>query len=263
MPNWVTNKVTIKSLTKETMDKFLKAGKPNKKEDRIEGHKYSFGSWRPMPRTFRQYDTTNHPNGEGLVIGDPLDYFVENSPIVTEKLIEKFKKATAHQEKKYGVVGWYDWKCKFYGCKWDAGFDIEHISDTEVQLSIFDTAWSAPLEFFEFIAQKFGLVIDMLSHYEDCENRHIIINDEFDGGEYYGDCDYTEMREEFLRRVDEDDTLSDEQKTIRKATVDRYFVDDYWFCSTPVDENWDNFNDWFVECIEQEDEEEPDESEEK
>lgn len=260
MPNWTQNLVTIKSSDKETMDKFLKAGKPNKKGNRSEG-KYSFESWIPMPRTFHKYDTTNYRNGDGLIVGKPLSWR-KDSPVVTEETIKKFKAATAYQKKRYGVIGWYDFGLKYWGTKWNASFDISRLSDTEVRVEVFDTAWSAPLEFFEAIAKKFGLYIDMLSHYEDCDNRCFIIDPEGDG-EYYGDIDYTEMRDEFLRRVDEDDTLTDEQKVIRRSTVDKFFTGDYWFCTSDVECNWADFNDWFIENVETDDSSTEDDSEEE
>lgn len=36
-----------------------------------------------------------------------------------EKYVRGHKRAKAYQQKKYGVVGWYDWNVKYYGCKWD------------------------------------------------------------------------------------------------------------------------------------------------
>ena len=39
---------------------------------------------------------------------------------------------------KYGYDNWYNWSNANWGTKWNA-YDVEHISDTEVQ---FDTAWS-------------------------------------------------------------------------------------------------------------------------
>ena len=250
MPNWCTNKVTIKSSDKETMDKFLKAGKPNKKCNRSEG-KYSFESWVPMPRTFHQYGTTNYPNGDGLIVGKPLSWR-KDSPVVTEEIIKKFKAATAYQKKRYGVIGWYDFGLKYWGTKWNADFDISRLSDTEVRVEVFDTAWSAPLEFFETIAKKFGLTIELSAHYEDCENRMFIINDP-NAGDYYGDIDDSEMRKEFLRRVYEDETLSEEQKKIREKTGNEFFDGDYWFCTSDVESNWADFNDWFIENVETDD----------
>ena len=45
--------------------------------------------------------------------------------------------------KKYGVVGWYDYNCKMYGCKWNSELNVEHQSDEEVVFTA-DTPWSAP-----------------------------------------------------------------------------------------------------------------------
>ena len=186
MPNWTNNSIRIEG-PKEVLDKFLADGKANEKGE------YSFNSWIPIPETYRKYDTTNHPNGEGLRLGQPVDFFEEGSPIVTEELIEEYKQATKEQAEKYGSVGWYDWRCANYGCKWDMAFDsIDRIDDTCLNIMV-DTPWSAPGEFLLTISERYPeLTINAYSVYEEGEWETI----EFHAGEYEtlesGLCDWRE-----------------------------------------------------------------------
>ena len=93
----------------------------------------------PMPESFRKYDTTNHPNGRGLEIGKKAGWR-EDSPIVTEELIAEYKRVTREQSEIWGVVGWYDWSCKYWGTKWNA-----YNTYADGNAIYMDTAWSAPL----------------------------------------------------------------------------------------------------------------------
>lgn len=186
MPNWTRNSISVEG-PKEVLDKMLADGKAN------EQGVYAFSSWIPMPETYHKYDTTNHPNGEGLRVGEHVNWD-KDSPIVTEELIEEFKQATIEQKQKYGVVGWYDWNCANYGCKWDMDFDyLERISDTELTIEV-DTPWSAPNVFLLRMSQRYPeLTFTADSHYEEGEWEIL----EFHAGGYDQlDCGLEEWREE-------------------------------------------------------------------
>lgn len=91
MPNWVFNTITIKGKN-EDIERFLS-----------DANKYGngtikFSSWIPVPETFIKYDTTNHPDGKGLEIGKRAGYR-EDSPIVTQELIDEYKAATARRKR--------------------------------------------------------------------------------------------------------------------------------------------------------------------
>lgn len=146
MPNWVDNIVTIKG-KKEDIVKVLSDAK------KYENGTIRFSSWIPVPETFKKYDTTNYPNGEGLEIGERVGY-EKDSPIVTQELIEEYKAATKLQMEQYGVVGWYDYNCKTYGCKWDCPVEIMSRSEDALTLSC-ETPWSAPNIFFLTMSERY------------------------------------------------------------------------------------------------------------
>lgn len=127
MPNWVITKVDVNGKDK---DKFIAW---------VEEHKDNlFDSTVPMPKTFKDYDTTNYPYGrrnknETLKIGEEL----YTGKVVDEAYINGLIKATKYQKQRYGVVGWYDWACKYWGTKWDAS----GVCTDENGVS-FTTAWA-------------------------------------------------------------------------------------------------------------------------
>ena len=138
MPNWTSNSINITG-SKDAIKKF--------KADAIkhEGGILLLSSWMPIPETFLKYDTTNHPYGKGLKVGnkwwDGLGH--HGDEIITEELIEEFKRATEEQKEKYGVIGWYDYNLKTFGCKWDCRVEISNESDEQIDLST-ETPWYAP-----------------------------------------------------------------------------------------------------------------------
>ena len=157
MPNWTYNTIRVEgskdSLTKFMTDGLANAHKPEKEGDNPQ---LSLSSWIPTPETFKKYDTTNHPDGKGLKVGDKWwDGLGDHGDkVVTEELIEEFKRATEEQRTKYGVVGWYDYNVKTFGCKWDSEVRVENINDTEINLSA-DTPWSAPENWLRTISAKY------------------------------------------------------------------------------------------------------------
>lgn len=138
MPNWCENNLTVKG-SKHNMLKFFKIGVnkdiPTTFDDEfirfINNSKSSLSAFYPRPKTF-DVDTTNYP--------------------------EKFKKSAEYQLKKYGVVGWYDWCCQYYGTKWDSDFEFGkvNIEDNNIEIDTwFETAWSPPIAWLEKVQQDF------------------------------------------------------------------------------------------------------------
>lgn len=243
MPNWTNNRLSIRG-TKEDIAKFLADGKAD------ENGVYSMNSWVAMPQTFIDYDTTNHPYGEGLKVGKPISYH-DDAPICTEETIEEFKKASKYQEDTYGVIGWYNWACAHWGTKWDADFSI--LCQTEERIDFgFDTAWSLPTYFIETIAERYpNLTIRIYSHFEDSGN----IAYEFEGGGEPTDMliefidIITEMKDDVIKDGEGED-LSDAydewmgQEQYNLATLSEYLEDD----GDAFDEVSAEFYEWYECC---------------
>lgn len=148
MPNWTYNTITITG-PKETLKKFVEDGRGAEKQ-------LFLSSWLPIPETYQKYDTTNHPNGKGLKVGEKWwdGLGSHEGQVVTEELIEEFKAATKEQAEKYGAVGWYDYNVKTFGCKWDCEVNVEFHTDTEIVLTT-DTPWSAPGNWLRTISKNY------------------------------------------------------------------------------------------------------------
>lgn len=161
MPNWTYNRIAVKG-EKKNLDKFMSDA------IRSEGGDLYLSSWLPIPETYIKYDTTNHPDGNGLKVGENwYDGHGDHNQLVTEELIEEFKKATAEQRKKYGVVGWYDYNLKTFGCKWDSEVEVESEGEEEVILTA-DTPWSAPEQWLRTISAKYPeLTFNLYAQYEE------------------------------------------------------------------------------------------------
>ena len=170
MPNWTYNSIRVEG-SKDSLTKFMNDGLANARKPENEGDnpQLSLSSWIPTPETFRKYDTTNHPDGKGLKVGDKWwdGLGSHGDKVVTEELIEEFKQATKEQAEKYGVVGWYDYNVKTFGCKWDSEVCVESINDTEINLSA-DTPWSAPENWLRTISAKYpDLTFHLYATYEE------------------------------------------------------------------------------------------------
>lgn len=159
MPNWVTNKIKIygkeqdiaelinsalvncglepKDNAEDGLKELVKNGMPsitlykpiyNPEEKRV-----AFSTFLPIPRTFLEYDTTNYP--------------------------EKYPEICAKQREEYGVVGWYDYNIKAFGCKWDSELEdmkLQQYNDDLYELSFnVNTPWSPPFEFLKRLKEKF------------------------------------------------------------------------------------------------------------
>lgn len=112
-------------------------GKPFEKGDVEQGIKVEkgvcFSTFLPIPDTFLKFDTTNHEDA--------------------------FADEAAKQKKEYGVVGWYEYNCTFFGCKWDSVFDRILVNQPDddnyvVEMSV-ETPWSPPVEFVVRLSKLF------------------------------------------------------------------------------------------------------------
>lgn len=235
MPNWTNNRILVKG-PKEVLDRMLAEGTTNSDGD------HHFGSWFPIPEIFIKYDTTNHPNGAYLEVGRPISW-ESGAPIATEELIEEFKKATAEQKEKYGVVGWYDWNVDNYGCKWDCEFTPNRLGDNILEISV-DTPWSAPKPFLIKMSKRYPeLEFDLYAHYEDCENEACSF---MDGVEDYLDEDYvlTQANDYILKRINE--RPDSEERVLLTKCAQSFFSNKVWRISIATPEGQ---YDYFVSCL--------------
>lgn len=80
----------------------------------------------------------------------PEELLTEPSPQRDKEKAKKFKE-------KYGADDWYDWRCKNWGCKWDASESGFYERDGYSMVS-FQTPWSPPREFLEKLSKVFPKV---------------------------------------------------------------------------------------------------------
>lgn len=183
MPNWSNNTIKIKAEKSKMLD-FINSVLENKKEDITEAFEemkankeLSLGTFRPMPKTFEDFDTTNSLDKEFAKNvaknNNPFfsripDYIEELRGCTDEDKIQKaqeryekeYNEAIEFQKKEYGAVGWYDYNCNVrFGCKWDA--NIQDITLTkndkeEYIISFYcDTPWCYPFLWCGYIGKKF------------------------------------------------------------------------------------------------------------
>jgi hypothetical protein len=54
----------------------------------------------------------------------------------------------AYLKETYGATNWYAWNLENYGTKWDVNAEVDEFGDDTFHFS-FDSAWGAPVEFFD------------------------------------------------------------------------------------------------------------------
>jgi hypothetical protein len=127
-------------------------------------NKITMRSWLPMPKTFKEWDTTNNM--------DTFEWFSHDKNLPQEELhkeyekyVRGYKRACQYQRDKYGVVGWYDYNCLTLGCKWDAELKclsiLEETKDTIIIAFTLETAWSMPKPFLQHLT-TFG--VNVMTH---------------------------------------------------------------------------------------------------
>lgn len=109
------------------------------------------------------------------VNNNPENYQLKALRMMHPELVEEYKKyvrgykrAKAYQAKKYGAVGWYDWNCKNYGCKWSMEIErwavVKETDDCFCLSAFTETPWSPPIAFFDFLNKKEGITIYAYCH---------------------------------------------------------------------------------------------------
>jgi hypothetical protein len=139
MPNWCSNSVTLKNDNETLLQRFVEA--------------YNDGAvmqaFRPCPQDL--IDT---------VAGSPAGE--------EERALNEQKKQCNLQQ--YGHATWYDWNVANWGSKWDFGrreyeepIKLQRKNGKACVEIAFDTAWSPPLAFYDYMRAEFGF--DINAHY--------------------------------------------------------------------------------------------------
>lgn len=133
MPNWCSNKLTIKA-DSDVLDEIEKVLTPPKEPDQIvDAPHIWFSGLLPVP--------------------DDLP----------EKLPLKLGGRTFPGQ---DVEGWYSWRCEHWGTKWEPSYSMVGDCDEDSLVILFDTAWSPPTPFFQALADKFPTADITLLFYE-------------------------------------------------------------------------------------------------
>lgn len=170
MPNYVLNKITIKG-SSDDLKKFA-TEQINAVEVNGEVLPFTFSGIVPMPQELN-IESSNVLE-KAVKYYDPSTDEIEKVKIKNE--IEKMRLGKTFDEfvalgkqgyenlENYGATNWYDWRLENWGTKWDA-FDVEEpiIEDDNIFLE-FTTAWSAPREFFESMANKYKSLTFFVSY---------------------------------------------------------------------------------------------------
>lgn len=202
MPNWTFNTITIRG-SREELDRLYNDGMNNRKPDYKGEMRLFLSSWIPTPQTFLEYDTTNYPNGEHMKIGEEFRPGLQGAKyegeIITAEMIEDYKRATKEQKDKYGVVGWYDYNLRTFGCKWDSDiYEMSKVNEDGIEYAIeitCDTPWTAPEMFLLTLSKKYEVVIELRAEYED---GYWLETEYEDGGVSYseeGEMEYEDEEE--------------------------------------------------------------------
>jgi hypothetical protein len=116
MPNWCSNSVTFIHNDPEQIKRLEKAGAEGK----------LFTEFLPCPKELLE--------GSAPATGDIVD----------------------HNVTKYGAPDWYTWCLNNWGTKWDVEADSDNINNIDPNTTsvFFDTAWSPPVEFYQYMVDN-------------------------------------------------------------------------------------------------------------
>ena len=107
------------------------------------------------PKGTKYYDRADYDRAVRMMCPDMY--------VVYRRYCRAYKRAKRYQQAKYGVVGWYDWNCRTYGCKWSMPFEqwkLEKETDDSLVLSAYmETPWSPPIPFFDFLNKQDGITL--------------------------------------------------------------------------------------------------------
>ena len=118
-------------------------------------------------------------------------------------------------QKKYGVTNWYDFNCKYYGCKWDARELYSDPYPTDIDEIEFETPWSPPDGVMDKIAKM--LPDEQFTWHCDEESCAFSFDSIYpgDGTRYEEDS----LPEYYMPYIIDEEQLVDECKNITKAST--------------------------------------------
>jgi hypothetical protein len=213
MPNWCSNCLQLDPVpgcSDEQVSKFLQRAQENPKD--------LMGAFRPIPEalinmhhggctlkvleedgTIRKESMTNWRD-EHQRKGEDYD--------LTEEAFLSFTAELEELEAAYGTMSWYDWAVSHWGTKWSA--DIRKVENNRIW---FDTAWSPPIAWLEFVSTKYHEVEFTLAFAEGgacywgtaCAVNGVV--EETNGDDFWSDRP-EEVPEEVWRELDEVDRVS-------------------------------------------------------
>ena len=161
MPNWCYNEITFNPADVAKV-KALVSPDPN-----IEA--FDLNRILPMPETLAiscgsstqdaeeflttgKYDADRYPDeGEEP---DP-GIFVGRKELIephTLPELRAFAKLIQKNKRDYGAAGWYEWRCKYWGTKWNT----DDVKWDKCRV-FFDTAWAPPIHALEELSKKLGI----------------------------------------------------------------------------------------------------------
>ena len=153
MPNWCENELIITCNDPISFKKFIELSG-------IDKNNFKFNNIRPIPEKLRSIS-----NGGICINGVQYTNWYEK-PGADPVGIGSAEEEELYHE--YGAVNWYEWCCKYWGCKWDAG-DVDYMGldfDTCEAHLYFSTAWGPPEELYDYI-RLFYPGIDMNWFYKE------------------------------------------------------------------------------------------------
>lgn len=118
-------------------------------------------------------------------------------------------------QKKYGVSNWYDFNCRYYGCKWDARPMYDDPYPADVSEIEFETPWSPPEGVMNKIAEL--LPDEEFTWHFDEESCAFSADAEFHGNGTFTECEV--FPEYYLPYILSEDELVNECKDITKPST--------------------------------------------
>lgn len=201
MPNWTTNNLQVK---KKDYKKFLEAAVRKVGDEDID-----FGVLIEAPVCViadRYYNSfvTNTPEAPDFNIKEDMDKYKEiDDNFFFDERGERIRLYQVFKSKN-DLQGWYDWQCNKWGTKWGAcetclpdADDIAKADDEDYLDITFDTAWSAPMPWYEELAKVVPFCAECIE-----EGGFFHLNLDSDG---QGNLTVDDDTEEYFANLDEDE----------------------------------------------------------
>ena len=206
MPNWCKNNLRIKGNGEKVLE-LLELMKDDDGE-------MTFNKLVPMPRELK--DTT--------------------SPVpssVSQKERDKLKE-------KYGADNWYDWHCKYWGCKWDASESEFYKRGNDWYVS-FNTPWGPPMEFIKRVSEQFNKMTFELQFADETMSGYPLGEAIFENGQETidGPMECTPQAEEFAEMVWDGEWVDDWTKLEGKEERLKYLLEKERTCELDKEERYE------------------------